>query len=160
MKEVKPCKLVRRRKKKPTTVIFLFPSLLPPGILRPASQKQPHWAPMLLLSPGTPECSLLTTDAWFKRIFMNHAVCGKGDRFLDNNNLFPWLRKVKRAVCFIIWDIFLFFFLSLNTCQLPLLESHFPESKGCPGTCMQHRKLPAIILSVSNIGRGSYEKND
>ncbi|XP_020925554.1 probable guanine nucleotide exchange factor MCF2L2 isoform X3 [Sus scrofa] len=36
---------------------------------------------------------------------------------------------------------------AVTGCPLPLLESHFPESKGCPGTCMQHRKLPAIILS-------------
>lgn len=116
------------------------------------------WAAMLLLSPGTPECSLLTTDARFKRVFMNHGVCGRGDSFLDDNCFLLWLRKVKRAICSIIWNIFLFFFSSLNSCQLPLSDVPFPESKECPGTCTQGRKLPAIILSVSNIGRGSYEK--
>lgn len=151
LSEIKPSKKI--------PVIFYFP---PSWIFSGQHLRNSYtgfaeiWATMLLLSPGTPKHSMLTTDAWFKRVFMNHAAWGREDCFLDNCFLLR-LRKAKKATCLIIRNIFLFF-LSLNTCQLTVLHIHFPESKEYPETCTQGRKLPAIILSVSNIQRGSYEK--
>lgn len=121
LSEIKPSKLIRTKK---IPIILYFP---PSWIFSGQHLRNGYtgfaeiWVTMLLLSPGTPKHSLLTTDAWFKRVFMNHAVWGRGDCFLDNCFLL-WLRKVKKATCLIIWNIFLFFFLSLNTCQLTILH--------------------------------------
>lgn len=99
LSQIKPCKLIRGKKTCDLISLPLGVSLASISETAPLGLSDP--GPDAVAVPWDSECSLLTTDAWFKRVFMNHRVCVR-DHFLGNNFFLLQLRKVKGAICLII----------------------------------------------------------